>query len=204
MIDEEGYIKLVDFNSAKIVSGKTYTICTCPYYIAPEVIAGKGYNKQSEIWSLGVLLYEFMCGRVPFGQSQEDPLGIYEEILKKELEFPDDIPYISENAKILIEMLLQKYPENRFVGSIEKLKGNPFFLGFEWDEISRKLAVSPFKSNQLKLIRQESYNFEIDQNLDDFIEQLSEDSEESLPPIDDFEIHQYAEMIPYNWDEVFD
>lgn len=204
MIDEEGYIKLIDFNSAKVVSGKSYTICTCPYYIAPEVIVGKGYNKQSELWSLGVLLFEFMCGRVPFGQNKEDPHSIYEEILKTDLAFPSDIPFISENAKNLIEILLQKYPENRFAGSVEKLKADLFFLGFDWDEISRKTAVTPFRSNEFDPIRENSNHFENCQDLDEFLELMSDDSQDSLPPIDDYEINQYAEMIPHNWDDAFD
>lgn len=204
MIDEEGYIKLIDFNSAKVVSGRSYTICTCPYYIAPEVIAGKGYNKQSEIWSLGVLLYEFMCGKVPFGQTKEDPHSIYEEILKNDLIFPSDIPFISENAKNLIEILLQKYPENRFPGSVEKLKIDPFFIGFNWDEISRKIEVAPFRSNEFDPIRENSNCFGECQDLDEFLELLSDDSQDSLPPIDDCEIAEYAEMIPQNWDNVFD
>jgi len=44
MIDDEGYPKLIDFGTAKIVSGRTYTILGTPHYMAPEVIIGKGYG----------------------------------------------------------------------------------------------------------------------------------------------------------------
>jgi len=46
--------------------------------MAPEVISGKGYNYMVDLWSVGICLYEFMCGYVPFGEEAEDPYEIYE------------------------------------------------------------------------------------------------------------------------------
>ena len=46
---------------------KTYTIIGTPHYMAPEVFEGKGYSFEADYWSLGILLYEFICGRLPFG-----------------------------------------------------------------------------------------------------------------------------------------
>ena len=48
--------------------------------MAPEIIAGKGYSFNADLWSLGICLYEFLCGVVPFGEDLEDPYVIYEEI----------------------------------------------------------------------------------------------------------------------------
>lgn len=59
--------------------------------MAPEVLAAKGYNSNADLWSLGVCLYEFMCGYVPFGEDADDPYEIYEQIIKKELEFPKHV-----------------------------------------------------------------------------------------------------------------
>ena len=64
------------------VSQKTYTIIGTPNYMAPEVLAGKGYNYLVDLWSLGIMLFEFMGGYVPFGEDLEDPYEIYEEVLK--------------------------------------------------------------------------------------------------------------------------
>ena len=203
MIDKEGYIKLIDFNSAKVVTSRSYTLVTCPYYMPPEVICGKGYSKLSEVWSLGVLLYEFLCGKVPYGQNQDDPLSVYEEIIKGNLEFPSDIPYISENARSLIVTLLQRYPENRHNGPVEKLKGHPFFIGFDWEEVSMKDAVPPYKSEEIDPIDVYNNNFGLDLDLDEYIEGNLE-SEESLPPIEDHEILTYISQIPPNWDSVFE
>lgn len=44
--------------------------------MAPEILTGKGYNTLCDLWSLGVCLYEFVCGGVPFGEELEDPYEI--------------------------------------------------------------------------------------------------------------------------------
>lgn len=49
-----------------------------PNYMAPETLAGKGYSFPVDLWSLGVMLFEFMAGYVPFGEDAEDPLQIYQ------------------------------------------------------------------------------------------------------------------------------
>lgn len=49
--------------------------------MAPEVITGMGYECSVDYWSLGVMIYEFICGGVPFGDDLEDAMGIYERIL---------------------------------------------------------------------------------------------------------------------------
>ena len=60
LVGENGYLKLVDFGSSKIVKSRTYTILGTPQYMAPEVILGKGYRFSCDLFSLGVMLYEFL------------------------------------------------------------------------------------------------------------------------------------------------
>lgn len=85
MVDHHGYIRLIDMGTAKILKGKgrTFTIIGTPHYMAPEIINGKGYSYSVDLWSIGICLYEFMCGGVPFAEDAEDPYEIYEEITKK-------------------------------------------------------------------------------------------------------------------------
>ncbi len=71
MICENGYLKLIDMGICKKLNNKTcrktFTIIDTPNYMAPEILSGKDYNYSVDVWSLGVVLYEFMAGYVPFG-----------------------------------------------------------------------------------------------------------------------------------------
>jgi cGMP-dependent protein kinase len=55
MVDDTGYLKLIDMGTAKPITGKTFTIIGTPHYMAPEVLSGKGYNQTADLWSLGTL-----------------------------------------------------------------------------------------------------------------------------------------------------
>ena len=62
---------MVDFGTAKKLTienrFRTNTIIGTPHYMAPQVIAGKGYTFTSDWWSLGIMLYEMSCARLPYG-----------------------------------------------------------------------------------------------------------------------------------------
>jgi cGMP-dependent protein kinase len=128
MIDSEGYPKLIDFGTAKSLNGRTYTITGTPHYMAPEVILGKGYGLPVDLWSLGIMLYEFVCGGLPFGEEEEDPYAIYEKVLQHRLVFArGELP-----SRSLIEQLLNTNPVLRFSGGMEKLKAHSWFSGLSW------------------------------------------------------------------------
>merc|ERR1719199_1596233 len=89
MLDPQGYLKLVDFGLAKkLDTGKTYTFSGTLFYMAPEVIEGHGYTICVDVWSLGVMFYEFVCGSMPFGDGSVDDAEILTSVLGDKLEFP--------------------------------------------------------------------------------------------------------------------
>lgn len=67
LIDRFGHIKLTDFGLAKeLLRDKTNTFCGTPEYIAPEILKMKGYSFTVDWWSLGIVIYEMLCGKSPF------------------------------------------------------------------------------------------------------------------------------------------
>jgi len=99
--------------------------------MAPEVVLGKGYGLTADVWSLGVMLYEFICGSVPFGDSDEDPFIIYEKILHESLRFPSSLPKGSPTRQF-IDVLLNKNQALRAVGGLTKLREHKWFFQFDW------------------------------------------------------------------------
>ena len=131
MVDEDGYPKLIDFGTAKIVANRTYTVIGTPHYMAPEVIMGKGYSTTADFYGIGVLLYEFICGKVPFGEDEDDPYAIYQKVLQHHIAYPDFLDS-KFPAKALIEQLLNTNPGMRTGGGIEQLKSHRWFSGYDW------------------------------------------------------------------------
>jgi cGMP-dependent protein kinase len=83
LITENGYIKVVDFITAKEVKERCTTLIGSPYYMAPEVILSEGYTYSCDLWSAAICAFEFHCGTVPFGDSAEDPMQVYLAIINQ-------------------------------------------------------------------------------------------------------------------------
>ncbi len=77
IIMDNGYLKLLDFGTAKEIVDRTSTVIGTPHYMAPEIIKGEGYSFGVDFWSIGICMYEFMFGTVPFGDNEEDPMEVY-------------------------------------------------------------------------------------------------------------------------------
>ncbi len=89
LICSNGYLKTTDFGFAKVVDGKTYTLCGTPEYLAPEIILNKGHGMPVDWWTLGILLYEMIVGIDPF--NDDDPMMIYKKIIKGVIKFPSTV-----------------------------------------------------------------------------------------------------------------
>lgn len=135
MVDITGYLKMIDLGTAKQLKPiggiyRTNTLIGSPHYMAPEIIAGKGYTFAADLWSIGIIIYELLCESLPFGTKLVDPYEIYQQIMKKKLSFPFRMK--DQNSRKFIRQLLNKNPESRFNGSYASLKAHIFFEDFDW------------------------------------------------------------------------
>lgn len=141
VLDKDGYVCLTDFGLAKTnVQGATAeTFCGTPEYLAPEFLIGGGHGKAVDWWSLGILLYEMLCGIPPF--YDENVTDMYDLILKKPLEFDDAV---SPAARDLLTKLLDRDPSKR-MQSVEAFKAHPFFSDLNFDDLYARRLPAPFK-----------------------------------------------------------
>jgi serine/threonine protein kinase/Tfp pilus assembly protein PilF len=117
MIDKEGNARIMDFGIARFIIGKGITgagvMIGTPEYMSPEQAEVKEVDQRSDIYSLGVILYEMVTGRVPF--EGETPLGI---AMKHKSEVPKDPKelnaQIPEDLSRVILRCLEKDKENRY------------------------------------------------------------------------------------------
>ena len=77
MIGSDGYLQLIDFGFAKVVTKRTYTICGTPEYIAPEILLNQGHGKAVDWWTLGILLYETYKGTADLSVVVQDAKATY-------------------------------------------------------------------------------------------------------------------------------
>ena len=109
LVGIKGELKIADFGwSVHAPNSRRQTLCGTLDYLPPEMVEGRDHDYAVDVWSLGVLAYEFLVGTPPF--EAEGHSETYKRILRVDLQFPS---YISENAKDLIRSLLVKEPAAR-------------------------------------------------------------------------------------------
>uniref|UniRef100_K9J022 Serine/threonine-protein kinase N1 n=1 Tax=Desmodus rotundus TaxID=9430 RepID=K9J022_DESRO len=146
LLDTEGYVKIADFGLCKEGMGygdRTSTFCGTPEFLAPEVLTDTSYTRAVDWWGLGVVMYEMMCGRLPF--YNQDHERLFELILMEEIRFPRTL---SPEAKSLLAGLLKKDPKQRLGGGpsdAKEVMEHRFFLSINWQDVVQKKLPPPFK-----------------------------------------------------------
>jgi len=106
-IEDDTEVKIADFGLSKIIDKDKMmqTACGTPGYVAPEVLNAEGYDKEVDMWSVGVITYILLCGFPPF-YSESVP-EVFEQIMKAEYDYPEEYwDEISAEAKDFIDHLL--------------------------------------------------------------------------------------------------
>ncbi|KAM7252761.1 hypothetical protein ACFE04_008270 [Oxalis oulophora] len=123
LMDSKGNIKVSDFGlSALRKHGDILTTaCGSPCYVAPELLANKGYNGAvADIWSCGVILFEMLAGYLPF--DERNLVVLYKKISAADYKCP---LWFTESQKRLISRILEPNPQKRI--TISEIIEDPWF-----------------------------------------------------------------------------
>ncbi|XP_017906743.1 PREDICTED: microtubule-associated serine/threonine-protein kinase 1 isoform X1 [Capra hircus] len=157
LITSMGHIKLTDFGLSKMglmsLTTNLYEghiekdarefldkqVCGTPEYIAPEVILRQGYGKPVDWWAMGIILYEFLVGCVPFfGDTPEELFG---QVISDDILWPEGEEALPTDAQHLISSLLQTNPLIRLgAGGAFEVKQHSFFRDLDWTGLLRQKA----------------------------------------------------------------
>lgn len=100
---------MADFGLSKQTEDdKTKSFCGSPAYLSPEMLSQKGAGKESDLYGIGAVLYEFIIGEPPY--FSDDIPTLYRNIKEGKLKFPKSV---SEVAKNVISGLLERDPKKR-------------------------------------------------------------------------------------------
>jgi len=144
LLDRDGHIKLTDFGLSKIElsqeDSRCYTMCGTPEYLAPEVVMGKGYDKNIDWWSVGALFFKFLSGVSPV---RVDNNNVKITSFKDKIDVPY---YFSYEAKTFVEDILKINPQERlgYYGDVEEIKQHTLFTKIDWNNIAQKKVKPPF------------------------------------------------------------
>ncbi|TKS84860.1 Microtubule-associated serine/threonine-protein kinase 4 [Collichthys lucidus] len=157
LVTSMGHIKLTDFGLSKVglmnMTTNLYEghiekdarefsdkqVCGTPEYIAPEVILRQGYGKPVDWWAMGIILYEFLVGCVPFfGDTPEELFG---QVISDEINWPEGEDAPPLDSQELITLLLRQNPLERMgTGGAAEVKQHQFFHNLDWNSLLRQKA----------------------------------------------------------------
>lgn len=148
LLDKEGHLAITDFGlsakAAQRLDERRSSFVGTIQYMAPEMFEDKGHKKAVDWWSVGILIYEMICGGLPFDSNNRHEL--YQKILHDPLKM--DPKKFSPTSQDLIKRLLVR-DETKRLGSgptgVKEIQDHPWFKGVDWDLVRQRKVKPPFK-----------------------------------------------------------
>lgn len=138
---EDRLIKIIDFGTSTIMHGALHKKCGTSYYIAPEVLR-QSYNEKCDIWSVGVILFLLLSGKLPFPGKKD--FEILQKVEKGIYNMnASEWKYISPEAKDLIKKMLCYNPNLRI--SAKEALQHPWFRIHEANKNQSRISRSALK-----------------------------------------------------------
>jgi serine/threonine protein kinase len=165
LLDREGHVKLTDFGQSKTnmrvesrvespaqaSHRRSFSFVGSPYYMAPEIFLKQGHGIEADWWSLGILIYEMLCGLPPF--YSDCTSQAYRRLLTDPIEYPD---HVSVEARKLLRGLLNTDLSLRFgsrnppgywetdVQRIQQKWSFAWLMPIQWGALLKKQVKTPF------------------------------------------------------------
>ena len=157
LVDEEGHIALAEFGISRFFSERsigphaqnhpnpfvTSTECGTPAYSSPEVVRGQSYSFEADLWAVGVIMYQMLTHKLPFGlaECKAAGWGIADTIhfVPLTIEGTDKIDKITFD---FMDRVLKKDAKDRM--SLAEMKAHIYFAGINFDTFSKRGSGRPF------------------------------------------------------------
>lgn len=149
MINDEGQVVLTDFGIARIVGATQYTqtgaLSGTPAYMSPEQGQGERGDERSDIYSLGVMLYEMITGIVPY--DADTPFAVIMKHISEPLPLPSRInPDIPEPVERIVLKAMSKSPDDRYQTAGEMARALRDAVGLSPDDNLRMMPLATVAS----------------------------------------------------------
>jgi serine/threonine-protein kinase len=200
MITTRGEVKIVDFGLAKLASQTKLTkqgmTSGTISYMSPEQTRGKDIDHRTDIWSLGVILYEMTTGQLPFKGEYEQAV-IYSILNEEPVTIASLGTVIPTELDLLIQQAMQKNPENRYENvnmlliDLNSIKKNLEVKQPEYNERNiPSIAVLPF------------VNMSADPENEYFSDGMTEDIINALSKIKDFRVAARTSTFSFKGEKI--
>ncbi|MBC7871832.1 MAG: protein kinase, partial [Chitinophagaceae bacterium] len=159
LLDDEGNACLTDFGLAKLISGgsditKTGNIVGTPAYMSPEQLRGDSLDHRSDIYSLGVILYQMLTGRPPFEGGSTDVISVIYKHLEKLPDLPSKHnPHLNSELDAVVMKSLAKKPDERYDNAGDMLNALRVAAGFKPSTGSFPVATVPRVTHEVPQVK---------------------------------------------------